>query len=118
MPIIFMPIINNLDSVRDQTENVGMIDWEADKLIGVVVSLVGGALTIGEKLCKWGKSAYQSLKKIQNVSFETKLLKKIRDVELKDSVPTLPIDVDLRTICIICPPIFNCIQRHGRTNRF
>ena len=40
------------------------MDWEAVKLVGVVVSLVGGALTIGEKLCKWGKSAYQSFKKI------------------------------------------------------
>lgn len=39
------------------------MDWEAVKLVGIVVSLVGGALTIGEKVCKWGKSAYQHFKK-------------------------------------------------------
>lgn len=39
------------------------MDWEAVKLIGVAVSLISGALTVGEKLGKWGKSAYQYIKK-------------------------------------------------------
>jgi hypothetical protein len=39
------------------------MDWEAIKLIGIAVSLVSSALTVGEKLCKWGKSAYQYIKK-------------------------------------------------------
>lgn len=44
------------------------MDWDDIKLIGVVISLVSGALTVGEKLCKWGKSAYQSLKKIHSAT--------------------------------------------------
>ncbi len=44
------------------------MDWEAVKLVGIVVSLVGGALTIGEKVCKWGKSAYQHLKKVSEAT--------------------------------------------------
>ena len=43
------------------------MDWEAVKLIGVAVGLISGALTVGEKLCKWGKSAYQYIKKSKNL---------------------------------------------------
>lgn len=39
------------------------MDWEAVKLVGIAVSLVSGALTVGEKLFKWGKSTYQYIKK-------------------------------------------------------
>ena len=43
------------------------MDWEAVKLIGIAVSLVNGILTVGEKLCKWGKSAYLYIKKSKKV---------------------------------------------------
>jgi hypothetical protein len=77
------------------------MNWDAIKLVGVVVSLVGGALTIGEKLCRWGKFTYQSLKKIHSGNLAKKEavrrsvilkkicksnqsgIKKIHNVELK-----------------------------------
>ncbi len=43
------------------------MDWEAVKLVGIAVSLVSGALTVGEKLGRWGKSAYQYIKKSKKV---------------------------------------------------
>jgi hypothetical protein len=46
---------------------MSVMDWEAVKLIGVAVGLISGALTVGEKLCKWGKSAYQYIKKLKKV---------------------------------------------------
>lgn len=101
------------------------MDLEAQiKLIGTAIGAITGLITFGEKVYKWGKSAYESLKKMREsnqsgnkkvygVELKPKVLKKINNVATFEA----SIDLDLRMICLACPPLSSCVQSIGRLNR-